>query len=99
MSSSLSKELQKKYKVKSMPIRQDDEVTIVRGSHKGHSGKVNTVYRRKFVIHVEKINREKVNGASVPVPINASNVIITQLKLDKDRKSLLERKVKHRIVG
>ena len=99
MSSNLSKELHKKYKVKSLPIRRDDEVLIVRGSHKGHTGKVTEVYRRKFVIHVEKINREKVNGASVPVPIDASKVVITNIKLDKDRKDLLERKVKHRVVG
>jgi ribosomal protein uL24 len=37
---------------------------IVRGSHKGREGKVTTVYRKKFVIHVEKVNREKVNGIS-----------------------------------
>ena len=62
MSAGLSKELRKKYKVKSLPIRRDDEVLIVRGSHKGHSGRVTECYRRKFVIHVDKIVREKVNG-------------------------------------
>lgn len=65
MSSGLSKELRKKYKVKSLPIRKDDEVLIVRGAHKGHSGRVTEVYRRKFVIHVDKIVREKVNGMRV----------------------------------
>lgn len=30
--------------------------------------------------------------SQVPVPIEASNVQIVKLKLDKDRKSLLERK-------
>ncbi|KAJ3369793.1 hypothetical protein HDU91_006849 [Kappamyces sp. JEL0680] len=62
MSAGLSKELHKQYKVKSMPIRKDDEVLIVRGSHKGHSGRVTECYRRKFVIHIDKIVREKVNG-------------------------------------
>jgi ribosomal protein uL24 len=99
MSSGLSKELHKQYKVKSMPIRVDDEVMIVRGTHKGHVGKVTACYRRKFVIHVEKINREKVNGASVPVPIDASKVVITKLKLDADRKALLARKVKHKVTA
>ncbi len=99
MSAGLSKELRTQHKVKSMPIRRDDEVLIVRGAHKGHSGKVTECYRRKFVIHVEKINKEKMNGASVPIPIDASKVVITKLHLDKDRKALLERKVKHKIVG
>lgn len=35
MSAPLSKELQDKYKVRSVPIRKDDEVTIARGVFKG----------------------------------------------------------------
>jgi large subunit ribosomal protein L26e len=40
--------------------------------------------------------REKVNGQSVNVGIAPSNVVINKLKLDKDRKGLLERKAKSR---
>ncbi len=32
------------------------------------------------------------NGASVPIPIDASKVVITKIHLDKDRKDLLARK-------
>lgn len=92
MSAPLSKELREKYHVRSLPIRKDDEVQIVRGTHKGREGKVTTVYRRKYCIYVEKITREKVNGASVNIPIDASKVLITKIKIDKDRKALLERK-------
>ncbi|KAJ3118524.1 60S ribosomal protein L26B [Phlyctochytrium bullatum] len=92
MSASLSKELKDKYHVRSVPIRKDDEVTIVRGSHKGRTGKVVEVYRRKWVIHIDKVVREKVNGASVPLGIDPSKVQITSLKLDKDRQALLDRK-------
>jgi large subunit ribosomal protein L26e len=45
-----------------VPIRKDDEVQVVRGTFKGREGKVTTVYRRKWVIHIERITREKVNG-------------------------------------
>ena len=45
-----------------MPIRKDDEVKIVRGTHKGREGKVSSVYRRRYVIHIEKLTREKANG-------------------------------------
>jgi large subunit ribosomal protein L26e len=48
-----------------MPIRKDDEVMVTRGTFKGREGKVVEVYRRKWVIHVERINREKVNGRRV----------------------------------
>ncbi|CAD0086563.1 unnamed protein product [Aureobasidium vineae] len=69
MSAPLSKELREKYNVRSIPIRKDDEVTIVRGSNKGREGKVTSVYRLKWVIHVDRVAREKSNGQSVPLGI------------------------------
>jgi ribosomal protein L24 len=33
-----------------MPIRKDDEVTVIRGSHKGRDGKVQSVYRLKCTV-------------------------------------------------
>ncbi|CAN6713713.1 unnamed protein product [Malus baccata var. baccata] len=87
MSAPLSTDLRSKYNVRSMPVRKDDEVQVVRGTYKGREGKVVQVYRRKWVIHIERITREKVNG---------STVVITKLRLDKDRKSLLDRKAKGR---
>merc|ERR1712226_450548 len=92
MSAPLSAELRQKYGVRAVPIRKDDEVQVVRGTYKQREGKVVQCYRRKWVIHVERITREKVNGATVNVGIDPSKVIITKLKLDKDRKALLERK-------
>lgn len=50
------------FQVRSVPVRKDDEVMVVRGTFKGREGKVTQVYRRKWVIHVERITREKVNG-------------------------------------
>ncbi|GAQ89093.1 60S ribosomal protein L26 [Klebsormidium nitens] len=96
MSASLSSELKGKYGVRAVPVRKDDEVQVVRGTYKGREGKVVQVYRRKWVIHIERITREKVNGATVNVGIQPSKVVVTKLKLDKDRKALLERKKKGR---
>merc|ERR1711976_339233 len=76
MSASLSKELQKKYNVRSVPIRKDDEVQVVRGTYKNRDGKVPCVYRKKYVIHVERISREKNNGATVMLGIHPSKVVI-----------------------
>ncbi|GAB4846895.1 60S ribosomal protein L26A [Ancistrocladus abbreviatus] len=85
-----------KYNVRSIPVRKDDEVQVVRGTYKGREGKVVQVYRKKWVIHIERITREKVNGSTVNIGINPSKVVITKLRLDKDRKSLLDRKAKGR---
>ncbi|CAO2643707.1 60S ribosomal protein L26 [Lemmus lemmus] len=92
MSSPLSKELRQKY--------NDDEVQVVRGHYKGQQiGKVVQVYRKKYVIYIERVQREKANGTTVHVGIHPSKVVITRLKLDKDRKKILERKAKSRQVG
>merc|ERR1711977_429925 len=91
MSAPLSKELREKHNVRSIPIRKDDEVTIVRGSNKGREGKVTAVYRLKYLIQIERVTREKSNGQSVPVGVAPSKVVITKLKTDKDREKILER--------
>ncbi|KAJ2163108.1 60S ribosomal protein L26A [Coemansia sp. RSA 552] len=92
MSAGLSKDLRRKHNVRAIPVRVGDEVTIVRGQHKGREGKVSAVYRKKWVIHIERLVREKVNGATVPIPVHPSNVSVTSLKLTKDRENILARK-------
>merc|ERR1712098_25186 len=92
MSANLNKDSRKKYNVKSMPIRKDDEVVVVRGQYRGREGKVIQVYRKKYVIHIERVTREKGNGSTVNVGIHPSNVMITKLKLDKDRRAILDRR-------
>jgi large subunit ribosomal protein L26e len=92
MSSPLSKELRSKHNVRSLPIRKNDEIMIVRGTYKGREGKVLQVYRSKYVVHIEKVSRQKVNGQTVPIGIHPSNAVITKIHMDKDRQSLLDRK-------
>lgn len=99
MSAHLSGELRSKYNVRSMPVRKDDEVQVIRGTYKGRDGKVVQVYRKKWVIHIERITREKVNSSTVNVGIHPSNVVITKLRIDKDRKSLIDRKAKGRMAA
>jgi large subunit ribosomal protein L26e len=92
LSANLSRELRQKYGVKSMPIRRDDEVTVVRGSSKDAKGKVSQVYRKKWALYIEKLTKSRTNGATIRIPINPSNVVITKLKLTPDRQTLLDRK-------
>lgn len=78
--------------MRSIPVRKDDEVLVTRGQFKGREGKVISVYRKKYVIHIDKLTRDKGNGQPVQAGIDASKVVITFLKLDKSRKAILERK-------
>ncbi len=48
---------------------------VARGHYKGQqTGKVLECYRRKYVVHVERIQREKANGATVHVGLHPSKV-------------------------
>merc|ERR1719399_2659458 len=99
MSAPLSKDPRTKYSVRSLPIRRDDEVMIMRGHYHDREGKVTQVYRKKWVIHVDRVTRDKANGQTTQVGIRPSKVMITKLKLDKDRKALLERKNRTKAKG
>ncbi|KAL0205959.1 hypothetical protein P9112_001266 [Eukaryota sp. TZLM1-RC] len=92
MSAALSKELRDKHGIRSLPIRRDDEVKVVRGTHKNHEGKITEVFRKKFVIKISGLNREKANGNTVAIPVDASNVMLTRLKMTKNRESTIEAK-------
>ena len=54
---------------------------VTRGHYKGQqTGKVIQCYRKKFVIHIERIQREKANGATVHVGIHPSNVNFSRFR-------------------
>lgn len=49
---------------------------VMRGHFKGNQvGKVTQVYRKRFCLYIERVQREKANGTTVPVAIHPSNVI------------------------
>ena len=83
-----------------MPIQKDDEVQVERRHYKRQQiGKVVQVYRKKYIIYIERVQWEKANDTTVHMGIHPSKVVITRLKLDKDRKKILEPKAKSRQVG
>lgn len=94
MSCRLSKDLKDKYNVRSLPIRKNDEVKILKGKGKNKTGKVVQVYRKKWCIHVDKVNRDKQNGQTVFLPIKPTYCVIEKLHLNTDRKEMLERRSK-----
>uniref|UniRef100_A0A286XH02 Large ribosomal subunit protein uL24 n=1 Tax=Cavia porcellus TaxID=10141 RepID=A0A286XH02_CAVPO len=85
--SHIHRKIIQKNNVRSMPSRKDDEVQIVCQQ----IGKVIHVYRKKYI---EQVQGEKANGTAVHVGIHPSKVVTTRLKLDKDRKKILEWKEK-----
>ena len=58
---------------------EDGAIVFIRGKYKGREGKVTQVYRKKWVIHVDRVQRDKSNGATVSIGIHPSNVVITSI--------------------
>eukprot|EP00122_Pirum_gemmata_P018750 Pgem_evm1s17567 len=58
---------------RSMPVRREDEVKVVRGNMKDKIGAVKCVYRKKWMIYFNSGTREKHNGMAVDVGIHPSN--------------------------
>lgn len=93
LSGHLSKELAKKYGRRSIGIRKNDKVKIVRGEFKKKTGEVIKTDLKETGVQVAGIEKIKKDGTKVVPYIHPSNLIITELSLDdRKRKKALERK-------
>ncbi|MBS85866.1 MAG: 50S ribosomal protein L24, partial [Candidatus Heimdallarchaeota archaeon] len=95
LSASVSKKLKQDKGLKSLPIREGDEVLIVRGSHKGKSGKVNKTDPVKSRIYVDGLGSKKTDAQEIAIPIHPSNVVIQKI-YGKDkyrREQLIARRI------
>ena len=64
-----------------------DKVKVLRGQHKGKEGKVERVGLKASKIYITGIDTAKKDGTKELVPINPTNIVITELTLnDKKRK-------------
>ena len=93
LNASLSPELSEKYGKSKCRVIVGDTVKIRRGDFRGDEGLVEGVDTEKGNVIVHGVFVTKVDGTEVPRPVNASNVMITKLKLeDKLREERLEAK-------
>mgnify|MGYP000066294574 CR=1 FL=1 len=82
LSAHLSKELRDKYKRRSLRVRVNDVVRVMRGTYKGFEGKVVKVNPKKGYVYIEGLTRKNARGLSVMIPIHASKVMIVKLYLE-----------------
>ena len=93
ISATLSPSLRAEHGTRSMPIVQDDTVSITKGDRKLSEGRVLRVDVAECRIYVEGVTRTRMDGSTVQIPIKPANVMITRLNLnDQWRRSILERK-------
>lgn len=87
MSAALSKDLRTKYGRRSLEVRKQDEVKIMRGKFANKTGKITEVSLKKERIAVENIQITKRDGTKVNVWMHPSNVMIMNITSD-DKKRL-----------
>lgn len=86
VSANLSKELRTRHGRRSFPLRTGDTVKVLRGKFKGVQGKVTKVMLDKCKVNVEKVESTKKDGSKVSYPLAPSNLMITNLILEDDRR-------------
>ena len=83
----LEDSLRKQYGRKNIRVVKGDSVRVMRGEYKGVEGKVEKVNTEHATFHIEGVQREKIRGGQVKVPIHSSNVMVISLNLDDDYRS------------
>lgn len=84
----LSKELRStlKEKTRSILVRRDDRVKILRGPGKGKEGKVSRVDVNKRKVFVEGVTMTNKKGKENIIPLQPSNLMLIALEPTKERK-------------
>lgn len=82
----LSGDLREEYGTRNARVNAGDTVEVMRGDFAGEEGEVMAVDLRDAVVHVEDITVETADGEEVPRTMEASNLRITDVDLDDDRR-------------
>ena len=91
--SHLSKDLRKKYGIRSAGLRKGDRIKIMQGRFRKHEGKVENIDLKKSRVFVNGVEITKKDGTKRLIALHPSNLLITDLNLDdKLRQKILERK-------
>ncbi len=88
----VAKELKESTKLKkrSVLVNKGDTVSVMRGSHKGKSAKVQKVSHAKGLVYLEGITARNARGVENMAPFQPSNLKITALKESAYRKKFMK---------
>jgi len=87
LSAPLADTLRELYTKRTIRVVRGDSVKVMRGEYKGVEGKVENVDTERGTLNIEGVQREKIRGGQVKVPIHASKVMITNLNLEDKYRS------------
>lgn len=89
----VGKELAAKLSTKrrSVPARKGDKVLVMRGEHKGHTGKILKVSLSDLKVYVEGVSQRNAKGVEQLKPVDPSNLLIVEGEFVKDRLAMIQR--------
>ena len=79
---------------RSVPVHKGDKVKLMRGEHKGHTGKVTEVDLSRLKVFVEGASRRNSKGIEKPYPLDPSNLLLLEGEFVKDRLAMIQRSAK-----
>ena len=82
----LAGDLREEYDQRNVRVNAGDTVEVLRGDYAGEEGEVVEVDLGDAAIYVEDVTVAAADGEDVPRPLDASNVRVTDLTLDDDRR-------------
>ncbi len=86
VTATLSDDLREEFETRSVRVNAGDTVEVMRGDFAGEEGEVIDVDLRDAVVRVEGVTVEKADGEEVPRALDASNLRVTDLNLEDDRR-------------
>ena len=89
----VSKELRAKLSTKrrSVPVHKGDKVLLMRGSRKGHTGKILEVDLSTLKVYIEGVTQRNAKGVEQLAPVDPSNLMILEGEFAKDRLAMIQR--------
>ena len=82
----LADDLREEYGRRSVRVNAGDDVEVMRGDYAGEEGAVLEVDLKDAAVYVEGVTVEAADGEEIPRPLDASNLRVTGLTLDDDRR-------------
>ncbi|MEM3122065.1 MAG: 50S ribosomal protein L24 [Candidatus Pacearchaeota archaeon] len=88
----LSKDLRKKFGMRSLSLRKGDEIKIMVGKFKGKTGKIGIIDIKNQRVAIDGIQNKKKDGTKVNVYFNPSNLLLISAdESDKKRFKLIKK--------
>lgn len=82
----LDDDLREEYGRRNARVNEGDTVEVLRGDFAGEEADVVAVDLKDATVNVEDVTNETADGEEVPRPLDASNLRITDLDLEDDRR-------------